>query len=395
VPWPSLGRVLCCLALALAAGRALCEEPATPEQRPPTYPDTKRVFSATPSSCEIKILKYLFLRGKGLKRIVSYVASTPGTAKVQIFKHRAKPTPGPAEVHAFYTDWAEKAGYRLIVEVRMGRPPRDWRIDDTDRPYKEKPKPPRPPWEEEEYIWVDAFHRPGVDGGVFISVWTEFQHIWVWKPGHCPVAPILGEWLGLPRVKADMTPPTEVLPFPEPLDFPPLADDSYYIRTQVGKWEIDSLSRDLQARSALGKDKTALEILFSVAPTAFAPVQHMWLTTFRDLPAEREASVAPWADWATRRGWARIPITGTAEANVRAWYGTGPKAGAMVVFDVKETSNVMVFDGAPNLLALMPMMTSFERKPVPAPRPERADEAHEAPTRPAESAGHVGTVLSR
>ncbi len=387
-----LSGLLCAVALAAAASAGWAAEEAIGPDPPPTYPKTKRVFSATPSRGEIKLLQYLFVRGKGLRRIIKYVASTPGQPRVQVFKYREEPAPTPEQVHAFYTEWARQAGFRPLVAVRMGRPPIDPMLDDWDRPYRPEPERPPAPWEEEEYTWVDAFHRPGDAGGVFISVWTKFQHVWVWKPGHCPVAPILGEWLGLPRVEADMTPPAEVLPFPEPPGFPPVAETGFYVRAQVGKWEIDSLSRDLQARVLSKQERRGpLDALFSVAPATFGPVRHAWLVNFRDFPPAREACVQPWVEWATRRGWAPLPITASGPARVRAWYSPGATGGAMVLFDVRDTTNVLVFDGPPNLIALLPVLDQFQQ-PIEEPRPH-AEVA--APTRSVEEAGHVGAALAR
>lgn len=323
------------------------------------------MFSASVTRWQIKIAERLYLSGKGLKRVADYVASTPGTPKVRVYKLKGDPRPGPEELHRFYVDWAERAGYHLLVEVRLGRPPVDPMLDDSNRPYKPKLEREPYPWEEEDYAWVDAFHRPGSDGGIFISVWVNNRHVWVWKPGHCPVAPVVGEWLGLPEVPADMTPPDEVEAYPPPLDFPAVGDTDYFIRAQVGKWEIDSLCKDLQARAAAGPTQSPLEALFTVAPATFLPVRHAWLVTFRDLPDKRERSVQPWTKWAERRGWARMTIPDIGHANLRGWYGAGRNGGAMAVFDVRDTTTVLVFDGPPNLFALFPVMESLRALEAP------------------------------
>jgi hypothetical protein len=368
------GRPALALSLLLAlAGAGLCQTGTATTTEPPTFPHAKRVFSMKPGRREISLFKYIFLHGKGLKRIVNYIASVPGQTRVRVYKFKSKPPPSPIEVHEYYSEWAKKAGYHLLVEVRLGGPLVDPMKDDWDRPYKPPPPGPPLPWEGEDPAWVDGYYRPGPDGGIFLSVWTKFQHIWVWKPGHCPVAPALGEWLGLPRVTPDMTPPTEVVLFPEAPGFPPMAEDQFYIRIELGKWELTSLCADLQARASLTERKKPVEALFSVAPITFAPVRHVWLVTFRDLPEKRAEDVLPWVAWAEARGWGRLPIAEAGEANVRGWFGSGPDGGALAMFDVKDTTSVLVFDGSPNLLALLPVLSSLKGGLMAAPEEPRRE----------------------
>jgi len=359
----STSRLLALLVLLVACGGALGDGPLTTP--PPPFPGAQRVFSASLAKWQIKIAEWLYLGGKGLKRVADYVASTPGTPKVRVYKLKGDPRPGPAELHRFYVDWAETAGFHLLVEVRLGQPPIDPMLDDSNRPYK--PKPERKPyaWEQEEYAWVDAFHRPGPDGGVFISVWVNNRHVWIWKPGHCAVAPVVGEWLGLPKVPTDMTPPDVAEVYPPPLDFPPVGDTDYYVRAQAGKWEIDSLCRDLQARATARPRRSPVEALLTVAPATFAPVKHAWLVTFRDVPEKREQSVLPWTEWAERRGWVPMTIPDIGYANLRGWYGAGAEGGAMAVFDVEDTTSVLVFDGPPNLFVLLAVMGSLRGPEAP------------------------------
>lgn len=339
--------------LLLLAGAAC----ATPEE-PPPFPNTDRNLSVTPRGWMVDVLGWLYVDGRGTRRIVEYLADQPGDIKIRVYKYRAKPRPEPEEVHRFYTEWAKRAGYRLMVEVRLGRTPPDWRFDDSNRPYKPKPPKlvPRRPWEREERAWVDAFHRPGPDGGVLVSVWTQFRHVWVWKPGECCIGPVLGEYLGLPRTSLESSPPTATSPWSEPLDFPVVPEDQAYVRVEAGKEELDAACHDLSARTAQLSERTPLEAFLAASPQAFEPVKHAWVVTFRDEPEARARMTEPWAAWAEARGWMKMPLPPTQSVPVRAWVGGGPKGGALVMFDVEWSTVVLVFDGTPNLFALMPLL---------------------------------------
>jgi hypothetical protein len=347
-----------CWVWVLAVGAAVAQ--AADEPAPPIFPATHKILSTSVQRWHIAVFGTLFVEDRGVRRIMNYVRDLPGMMKARVYKLHGKPfPPGPEEIHAYYTDWAKQAGYHPLVEVRLGNPPPDPMFDDRDRPHRrpERNPGPRSPRDLEVYTWVDAFYRPGDDGGVFITVWTENKLIYLWKPGHTPVGPVLGEWLGFPAAPVDASPPKTVDPWPDNPSPPDTGPGGFFVRAKLRRWEIESVTRDMEARVKEGGEPHGpIEAIFSVGSQLFAPVRHAWVWSFRPTPEEAATVADPWIRWAVAQDWKPLATGGWAEMPTRIWYKAGADGGALVLFRVKDTLQVLVFDGGPNLLALLPVM---------------------------------------
>lgn len=350
----------CVLLLALVSLGATTARSVNAQEdaRPPVFADAKKLISTRVKDWYVDVFGRLFISDRGARRIVRYLEGLPGDIRLQVYKLRGDPKPPPEEVHAFYGAWAGREGYRLLVSVRFGQPDPDPWLDDRDRP-RQPPKrltALQRKLLDEDYTWVDAYHRPGHDGGVFVTVWTSGKLVYVWKPGHIPVAPVLGEWLGLPGVGTDMTPPESVEPWYELPGLPAVGETAFFVRAEVGRWELESVTRDLAARTQVRAPKSPLEAFFSVSPDVLGAVRHAWVYSFRTEPEDREQVAEPWIAWAEGRGFMKLAEGNFGGTPVRAWYRGGDDGGALVVFHVEDTANVLVVDGGPNVLALLPVL---------------------------------------
>lgn len=359
---------------------------------PPTYPKGRRLVSADARDWQIDIVRALFIPDAGARRIVRYIQDLGGeNPKLRAFRVSRNAWQAPREIHRFYASWAASSGFHPLVEVRLGTPPGVHYGDPIDRyprptPYHPRMWPPavphtsppfsfgRPPkWEREDYAWLTAFYRPGDDGGVLVTVWVRGVHIWVWRPGHCPVGPILSEWLGLRWAPTDTAPPASVAPpDPPPPGMPVPGDTDYLVRAELTKWELDAVARDLQARAKQGPVRTPLDAFFTVIPQVVQPVSQAWITTYRGPAARRASLLKPWLDWMDEAKWALLH-QGTYDAvPVRIWSQGGPNGGAVAVFDVDDTTTVLALRGGVNLLAMMPVMATMKQADAAAAGPSQA-----------------------
>ncbi|HQK93925.1 MAG TPA: hypothetical protein PLD23_10495 [Armatimonadota bacterium] len=368
--------------------------PARPEESlvPPTYPKGRRLVSADARDWQIDIVRALFIPDAGARRIVRYIQDLGGeNPKLRAFRVSRNAWQAPREIHGFYASWASRNGFHPLIEVRLGTPPGVRYGDPIDRyprptPYHPRLWPPaipntsppfsfaRPPkWEREDYAWLTAFYRPGDDGGVLVIVWVRGVHIWVWRPGHCPVGPILSEWLGLRWAPTETAPPEKVaLPDRPPPGMPVPGDTDYLVRAELTKWELDAVAHDLQARAKQGPVRTPLDAFFTVIPQVVQPVSQAWVTTYRGPAARRASLLKPWVDWLSRSNWPLLH-QGTYDAvPVRIWSQGGPNGGAVATFDVDDTTTVLALRGGVNLLAMMPVMATMRQADAAAAAPARA-----------------------
>lgn len=356
---------------------------------PPTYPKGRRLVSADARDWQIDVVRALFIPDAGARRIVRYIQGLGGEEpKLRAFRVSRNAWQAPREIHGFYASWAASNGFHPLIEVRLGTPPGVHYGDPIDRyprptPHRPQLWPPavpntsppfsfgRPPkWEREDYAWLSAFYRPGDDGGVLVTVWVRGVHVWVWRPGHCPVGPILSEWLGLRWAPTETAPPEKiVLPDPPPPGMPVPGDTDYLVRAELTKWELDAVARDLQARAKQVPVNTPLDAFFTVIPQVVQPVSQAWITTYRG-PATRRASLLePWTEWLDGAQWPLLH-QGTYEAvPVRIWSRGGEDGGAVATFDVDDTTTVLALRGGVNLLAMMPVMATMKQADAEAATP--------------------------
>ena len=350
---------------------------------PPAYPEAERMLSATVRSWHIGLVQFLFVDDVRLRRVVDYLADLPGAPpKLRVYKGPKVPETAPKLVQEFYNDWARNAGYRLVVDVRLGVEPDGARgtppkttlsatppANDTWPPvplHTKRPFSDKAPWELEDYAWVSVYYRPGEDGGAFVSVWVSGTHVWVFKPGHIAIGPVLAEFLDLPNVPHDEAPPATVPPEPpaSPLPgMPVVGDTGFFVRAELGKWEIDSLVRDVGAGAKRSSLVSPLVAMLAAGPELFAPVRHAWVFTFRGHPDYREDCMAPWAQWMADADWRELMHGTYGGVPIRIWYGAGPEGGAVAMFDVEQSSSVLICEGAPNLFALLPVLGTLQAGP--------------------------------
>lgn len=346
------------IGVLLLPGSALCDQ----DQPPPLFPPTEKFLSLDIQRWMLPLVES-WIPNEGVERIIRYIEEMPGDVKVKLFHTQGHPKPTPREIHDFYRQWADEAGYRLVVEVRHGDPPPPYWPEENYRPYQ---SPER--WidyDPDEYYWVDAYHRPSPEGGVFVWVWQNHELFWFWVEGYIPIGPVLGEFLGVPRGPVDAEPPTEVAPMEEPSFELPSRD--FFVRVRLGSYEIERVAADLGLRAEeAGDEAEALEVkegvmeaLLSVAPDLLEPVRAAVSYTYEGSRAEREASLTAWHLWRAERNWPKLGEGTWGRAEVAVWAASGPRGGAMIIFHIADTSTVVVLDGGPNLLALLPVLTKI------------------------------------
>lgn len=329
------------LFLAAFAGAAVAQGSAEP---PPYFPNAHKKFSGTVHGWTLKLFGGLVIDDDRIKAVVRYLEGLPGSLKVAKLDLRGDPRPTPREVHEFYLGWAAENGFRMLFESRTPE-----RHGDEDRD--------RTVFGESELGYTDAFHRPGADGGLLLVQAKGGGMLWMWQPGHVPVGPIASIWMGLPRVKPDMTPPDTLPPWSQRADLPGVDIGRLEVRLEFDRWELDSLASDLHARAkpdaSKGKDiEPLLKALYSSGPELVSTVRHAWYLSFRALPDERAEVLAPWVEWVEGLGWAFVAEGELQDAPFRLWLKGGAAGGLMLVVERGPLTHITVFDGGPDLEAV-------------------------------------------
>ncbi len=338
-------------AVALLAPLAWAEQ----DDPPPLWPGSDKRLSVNVGKWMLPIVKR-WLPNDGVARIVRYVEQMPGDVKARFLKLNGFPKPSPEDVAAFYQEWAERAGYRLVVELRGGEPPPPNWPESNHRPHLDPGL--KVDYDPETYYWADAYHRPSSEGGVFLWVWVNHRIYWIWAEGYIPIGPVLGEFLGLPRVPVDMTPPQSVPPMESLHDEGPC--DSFFVRTRLGSYEIGRVAQDLSLRVERAEEPGPMETLFAVSPALLAPVRAAAAYTYDGTMVERQARIDRWLECVDTKGWPKLGEGHWDGADVAVWAEVGPDGGAVITLEVDDTATVVVLDGGPNLLVLLPVLGNLK-----------------------------------
>ncbi len=346
-------------ALALwLIGFGLAAPATSPDsERPPLYPVSEKRLSMHIKPWHIGFIVWRFLGDDRIKEIAKYVESMPGDLELKILKLRGEPKATAEEVHEYYGRWAEEHGYQLVVEVQTGDRDYDPMRDDRDRPH-------RPPWldeaDPEEFAWIDLYHRPAPDGGIFCTVWVSDRIIYIWNAGHIPFGPIVSEWLEVPAAPVDMTPPADFTPTPPNPDLPEVDPERMGIRVVLGPGQLESITADMNARLSSEKGREFRSPSALAAPVMLGAAKRASYLVIRCEEPEVEAVAEPWVRWAQEQGWTRGPDAIVDGKQTRNWILPGSTGGVMqLTYDGEETVlfkpglKVLILEGAPNLLELL------------------------------------------
>ncbi len=336
-----MNRVLWRLTLALVLLAAVETAWADDRPQPPPYfPSAHKKYSGTVHGWTLRLFGGLVIGDDRIEDIVHYLEGLPGSLKVAKLELRGNPRPTPREVHEYYLGWAAENGFRLLFECRT---PERRKGDDPNRTV----------FAESELGYTDAFHLPGPTGGLLLVQAKGNDMLWMWQPGHVPVGPIASIWMGLPRVKPDMTPPEGPLPWRQRPDLPPVDAGRLYVRLEFDRWELDSLASDLHARAKpQSEDKDVeplLKALYTAGPEMVSTVEHAWYLSFRAMPGERAEVVTPWVRWARGLGWTLVAEGHLGESDFRMWLKGGAGGGLLLVLEQETQVHLTVFDGGPDL----------------------------------------------
>jgi hypothetical protein len=201
----ALAATISASSLALAApGRAA----------PPYFPSAHKKYSGTVHGLALRMLGGLVIRDGRCEDTVRYLEDLPGDLKAAKLSLRGEPRPTPRDVHDFYLGWAAQEGFRLLFESRMPTRPVEGRVA----------------YGEGEVGYTDLFHQPGPGGGLLLIQAKDGDILWMWQAGHVPVGPIAAIWLGLPKVKPDMTAPEGPQPWSERPDLPSVDPERFDLR---------------------------------------------------------------------------------------------------------------------------------------------------------------------
>jgi len=311
------GAVVCQLLLASLAAAASTE--------PPFFPGAEKKLSMTVKKWQLKLFGGLIIKDDRVERVFKYLEDLPGDMKLRRFNLHGNPKPRARDVHDYYLGWAAQNGFRLLLESRtLGK----------------------------ETGVTEFYHKPGDDGGAFMFQVGGGKLLWIWESGHCPVGPLFGEWFGFPRVEPDLTPPTSATPWTQRGDLPQIDDARLKLRVELDRWEIGSITADLEKRAEKGKIEPPLDAIALAGPEVFKAVRHLWYLTFAAPQEEQDALCAPWVGWADANGWPALAEGSLSNYAFSFQLTPGEGGGLLLTLRAADEVTVIVFDGGPELEAM-------------------------------------------
>jgi hypothetical protein len=292
---------------------------------PPLYPGAKKEYSAEIQRWQLKLLGGLVIDDDHVRHMLDYLAGLPGDLEFKRLKLRGDPRPTVEQVHEFYSGWAAQQGYHLLLESWV-------RGDDPGI--------------------SDLFHKPGRDGGALYVQVRGNRMAWLFQPGHVPVGPLAGEWMDLPTVPPDPTPPKDTPSWTQRGDLPPIDADKITVRLELDRWEIDSVTGDLARRASVEEVAAPLGTLLLAGPEMCAPVRHIWYLGFSVEPTAHAALLEPWTRWADQQGWPLLAEGTTSAGQFTLRLKPETHGGVLVTLENGQDVQVAVFDGGPKLEAV-------------------------------------------